>query len=61
MGKDRKLFDEMMSGIDAMRQQRDGMLMPSMGETILLAEAALADDWLKPEEEEAWAHLQPGK
>lgn len=31
------------------------------GETALLAEAALAEDWLKPEEDEAWAHLQPGK
>jgi len=30
-------------------------------ETALLAEAALAEDWLKPEEDEAWAHLQPAK
>jgi len=30
-------------------------------ETALLAENALASDWLKPEEDEAWAHLQPGK
>jgi hypothetical protein len=28
-------------------------------ETALLAEAALAEDWLKPEEDEAWKHLQP--
>lgn len=27
--------------------------------TALLAEAALAEDWLKPEEDEAWAHLLP--
>ena len=27
-------------------------------ESSLLAEAALAKDWLRPEEEEAWAHLQ---
>ncbi len=26
--------------------------------TALLSEAALADDWLSPEEEEAWAHLK---
>ncbi len=24
----------------------------------LLSEAALATDWLRPEEDEAWAHLQ---
>jgi hypothetical protein len=29
------------------------------GEAALLAEAALAD-WLRPEEDVAWAHLQPG-
>ena len=27
-------------------------------ESSSLAEAALAKDWLRPEEEEAWAHLQ---
>ena len=31
------------------------------GETALLAEAALAADWLRPEEDAAWSHLQPGK
>ncbi|HEX4132647.1 MAG TPA: hypothetical protein VHZ24_21620 [Pirellulales bacterium] len=31
------------------------------GETSLLAEAALAGDWLRPEEDAAWAHLQSGK
>jgi hypothetical protein len=31
------------------------------GETALLAEAALAVDWLRPEEEAAWSYLQPGK
>ena len=36
-------------------------LAPSANETALLSEAALAEDWLKPEEEEAWAYLQPGK
>lgn len=30
------------------------------GETVLLAEAALAD-WLRPEEDAAWSHRQPGK
>ena len=27
-------------------------------ETALLSEAALAQDWLRPEEDTAWAHLQ---
>jgi hypothetical protein len=31
------------------------------GEAALLAEAALAIDWLRPEEDAAWSHLQPGK
>ncbi len=28
---------------------------------MLLSEAALAVDWLKPEEDEAWAYLAPSK
>jgi hypothetical protein len=31
------------------------------GEAALLSEAALAVDWLRPEEDAAWSHLQPGK
>ncbi len=27
----------------------------------LLSEAALAEDWNRPEEDEAWQHLQPVK
>ena len=30
------------------------------GEAALLAEAALAEDWLRPEEDAAWSHLQSG-
>lgn len=30
-------------------------------ETAWLAEPALAEDWLRPEEEAAWAHLQPDR
>ena len=30
----------------------------TVAETALLSEAALAEDWLKPEEDEAWAYLQ---
>lgn len=33
----------------------------SPGETALLAEAALAADWNRPEEDAAWSHLQPEK
>jgi hypothetical protein len=28
-------------------------------ETALLSEAALAEDWNRPEEEDAWSYLQP--
>lgn len=28
-------------------------------ETVLLSEAALAEDWNRPEEDAAWSHLQP--
>ena len=31
------------------------------GEAALLAEAALAADWSRPEEDAAWSHLQSGK
>ena len=30
----------------------------AMSETALLSEAALAEDWNRPEEEEEWSHLQ---
>jgi hypothetical protein len=30
-------------------------------ETAFLSEAALAEDWSRPEEEAAWAHLQQGR
>lgn len=28
-------------------------------EPAVLSEAALAEDWSRPEEDEAWSHLQP--
>jgi hypothetical protein len=31
------------------------------GEAALLAEAALAADWSRPEEDAVWSHLQPGR
>lgn len=33
-------------------------LVPEIAETALLSEAALAEDWLRPEEDEAWSYLQ---
>lgn len=33
---------------------------PAVSETEFLSEPALAKDWDRPEEDEAWAHLQPG-
>lgn len=35
------------------------LLTPPANEAALLSEAALAEDWLKREEDAAWAHLQP--
>jgi len=32
--------------------------VPPIAETALLSEAALAEDWLKPEEDEAWSYLK---
>jgi hypothetical protein len=34
---------------------------PQANEAALLSEAALAEDWSRPEEDAAWAHLQPAK
>jgi hypothetical protein len=31
------------------------------GEAAILAEAALAADWSRPEEDAAWSHLQPAR
>jgi len=33
------------------------LLEPSSNETAFLSERALAEDWLKPEEDDAWGHL----
>ena len=32
---------------------------PGAHDTTLLSERALAEDWSRPEEDAAWAHLQP--
>ncbi len=33
----------------------------SASETALLSEQALAEDWMRPEEDEAWSHLQQAR
>lgn len=35
--------------------EEDGWVIPT---TALLSEAALAEDWNRPEEDAAWSHLQ---
>ncbi|WP_413438711.1 hypothetical protein ACFDAU_03920 [Sulfuriferula sp. GW1] len=37
------------------------LLKPPVDEALQLAEPTLAEDWLKPENDAAWAHLQPAK
>jgi len=34
---------------------------PLINDAALLSESALAEDWNRPEEDAAWAYLQPGK
>lgn len=34
---------------------------PGANEPALLSEYALAEDWNRPEEDAAWAHLQPDR
>jgi len=43
----------------AFLQQRANALQPALivAETALLSEAALAEDWMRPEEDEAWSYL----
>jgi len=33
----------------------------AVAETVLLSEAVLSEDWDRPEEDAAWAHLQPAR
>lgn len=46
------VLDELMFYIRYLKAQADGRL-----DTALLSEAALAEDWLRPEEDAAWADL----
>jgi hypothetical protein len=34
---------------------------PAVDDVTRASERALAQDWLKPEEDEAWSHLQSGR
>ena len=34
---------------------------PGVHETAFLSESALAKDWNRPEEDDAWSYLQPGR
>ena len=34
---------------------------PNVSTTALLSEESLAEDWNRPEEDEAWSHLQQGR
>jgi hypothetical protein len=52
--------------VEALRRLPPGralltLLSPPADETALLAEAAVVEDWLKQEEDEAWVDLHPGK
>lgn len=46
-------------GLNQPLPQGRALLTPSANQETLLSEAALAEDWLKPEEDAAWATLQP--
>ncbi|MGH2350437.1 MAG: hypothetical protein ACRDI2_13270 [Chloroflexota bacterium] len=35
--------------------------LQTVAETALLSEPALTEDWLRPEEDEAWSHLQQAR
>ncbi|MDE2473602.1 MAG: hypothetical protein KGO48_00980 [Alphaproteobacteria bacterium] len=37
------------------------LLKPAADEALYLAESAMAEDWLRPEEDAAWAHLRQDK
>ena len=40
------------------RTQTEVTAANTIAETALMSEPALAEDWLRPEEDEAWSHLQ---
>lgn len=46
-------YDVLLNFINSLTGKSDSSIM----ETALLSESALAKDWLRPEEDEAWADL----
>ena len=50
--------EEKLAVVDYLVQQASSEFPPS---TALLAEPALAADWNRPEEDEAWQHLQKAR
>jgi len=40
------------------RTQAEVTIANVIAETALMSESALAEDWLRPEEDKAWSHLQ---
>ncbi len=50
---------EVLDFIAFLQQRANAALQPALivAETALLSEAALAEDWMRPEEDEAWSYL----
>jgi len=49
------------AAIDAQVPTQDAELTVTPSESALLSEAALAEDWSRPEEDAAWSHFQPAR
>jgi len=45
--------------VTILEEEEERASEPQIAETALLSEEALAEDWTREEEEEAWTHLQP--
>lgn len=45
--------------ITLLDESENASAFSGISETVLLSEASLATDWNRPEEDEAWSHLQP--
>lgn len=55
--RDQRGFVTILEEGDGSEQDSETEFNP--GETALLSEGTLAEDWTREEEEEAWKHLQP--
>ena len=45
--------------VTILEEEEERVSEPQIDEIALLSEEALAEDWTREEEEEAWTHLQP--